>query len=539
METKQYSYPDLDKLPSLRDEHYKFLYSRKLTDDSIRKGYVFPARAYFRELGREGPAIAFPYIRGGKIYSVKLRSIEGKYFTSRGSRSSLYLDWLLPAGPGECERVVLVEGELDALAVLSSGVDGVVSLPNGASSVPLGGPLPTLGSPTVQDRFHDDNPAETPWLGDLRQRLSASGRVILAGDADEPGIAVQDEISRRFGYARCHRVTWGAGRKDAGDVVVNEGDAAIVEAIANAVPEPVVGLVEATAYATQLEQLYRGELAQGLDIGLGTDADQLFSVPFGFLTVVTGWPNDGKSQLVDNIIVHLAQKHGVKTAIWSPENSPEIHIAKLMEIRHGWPFFGNGATPRMSLAEVGSQLEWVNEHFFFLNDVDGLESSIDSILSRLEAAILRYGIRVAVIDPYNHIAKPANEENEVEWIRKLLIRIKRFAQSHGLHIFLVAHPRQLPSGSKRFPPTGFHISGGAPWNAITDFGLTVYRPKVETDVDGIPPSEAQLVMWKVRHKWHGRRGVADLEFDSSCGRYYQQIIPASPVRRGWSDLDDI
>lgn len=502
-------YPPIDALPKLSEAHVKFLTDRGINVDGLDDCYVFPARAYFAELGREGPAIAFPYIKNDRIYSVKLRSIEGKYFSSRGSRHSCYLDWKLS---GDVPSVVIVEGELDAIALAGAGVPNVLSVPNGVA----------LGAD------------EAGFMGDLAERLRGVRRIIIAGDMDGPGLRLRAELARRFGKARCYVVDWPDGCKDANDTIVAHGAAKAIELIGQAAPMPVDGLVEASAFTQRIKELYDGAVAHGLEVGLGHDVNSLFKLPFGFLTVLTGWPNDGKSQLLDNILVHMAERHGLKTAIWSPENGPEIHIAKLIEIKAGFPFFNNGGA-RLTAEEVQNQLEWVNDSFYFLTDTDEVEASIESILDRIEVAVQRYGVRVAVIDPYNHIAKPNGAENEVEWIRKLLIRIKRFAQSHELHIFLVAHPRQLPSGSRRFPPTGFHIAGGAPWNAITDFGLTVFRPRVESDEHetGIAPDNSvDFITWKVRHKWHGRRGVAKLEFDPTCGRYYEQPIDI-PARRTW------
>ncbi len=519
----EFVFPPLDALPKLQQIHIDFLSARGIDVDKIGDAHVFPARAYFRDLGREGPALAFPYIKNGKIYAAKLRSIEGKHFTWKGAGQNCYGDEALDVSPGS--TVILVEGEMDRLALMASDVSNVLSVPNGAN----------LGSSDQAD-----------WMGDLAPRLKQC-RVVLAGDMDEPGLKLRAELSRRIGRARCFTADWPEGCKDANATLERGGPPAVVQQIAAAVPMPVDGLVEASAYASRLDDLYNGLMAHGVDVGLGSEVNKLFQVPFGFLTVLTGWPNDGKSTCLDNILVHLAEKHDLKVAIWSPENGPEIHIAKLIEIHAGFPFF-NGSGQRLTPEKVKEHLGWVNSKFFFLVEGEETEANIESILDRIEAAVQRYGIRVAVIDPYNHISKP-DVENEVEWIRRLLIRIKRFAQSHGIHIFLVAHPRQLPSGSRRFPPTGFHISGGAPWNAITDFGITVYRPKVETDdwetnnFEGQrePDNEVHFIAWKVRHKWHGRRGIARLEFDASNSRYYEAIpqsrpMPPRPFRR-W-DLDD-
>ena len=70
--------------------------------------------------------------------------------------------------------------------------------------------------------------------------------------------------------------------------------------------------------------------------------------------------------------------------------------------------------------------------------------SIDWVLELAKAAVLRYGIRGLVIDPYNALShlRPANL-TETEFVSQLLTKVKRFAQTNDCHVWFVAHPRQL------------------------------------------------------------------------------------------------
>ena len=81
----------------------------------------------------ECEVIAFPYRRNGEIVNVKYRALAEKAFKQRegGEQRFWNLDAVLRV---ESERVYVVEGEMDALALLEAGVpaEEVVSVPNGA-----------------------------------------------------------------------------------------------------------------------------------------------------------------------------------------------------------------------------------------------------------------------------------------------------------------------------------------------------------------------------------------------------------------------
>ena len=76
----------------------------------------------------------------------------------------------------------------------------------------------------------------------------------------------------------------------------------------------------------------------------------------------------------------------------------------------------------------------------------------------------RYGIRGLVIDPYNELdhQRPLHM-TETEYVSQMLTKIKRFAQHNEVHVWFVAHPRQLQVGCPFLPADqaaqGLHIIG--------------------------------------------------------------------------------
>ena len=91
--------------------------------------------------------------------------------------------------------------------------------------------------------------------------------------------------------------------------------------------------------------------------------------------------------------------------------------------------------------------------------------------------LARYGIRGLVIDPYNELdhQRPA-QMNETEYVSQMLTKIKRFAQHHDVHVWFVAHPRQMRDW-KGDPPNLYDISGSAHFINKCDNGIVVHRSR--------------------------------------------------------------
>jgi twinkle protein len=214
-------------------------------------------------------------------------------------------------------------------------------------------------------------------------------------------------------------------------------------------------------------------------------------------------------------MVNLAHRYGWRFAVCSFENPPEEHIAKIAEKYLGMPFW-DGPTRRMSEADLMQAMEWAHAHFHLIR-FDDETPTMEAILDKARAAVMRYGVRGAVVDPYNWIEhrRPANM-TETEYISQILGLLKRFAQRHGVHVWIAAHPRILrrsENGGKWPVPGLYDISGSANWSNKADLGIAVHR-----DPDS-GPATAQIHIHKVRFKWVGKIGMVELRWDSATGRY--------------------
>ena len=499
------------------DTHLDYLKSRGISEEALKRFGVFSTTKYFRKADKEVPCIGFPYKNAeGEIYASKYRAVDEKLHTQEGTGGCQTL-WGIEDLTDEKELIVC-EGEIDALSIATAMPEAcVVSVPNGA-------PMKLSDSkidPQEDRKFN--------YVWSARDQLANVEKIIIAGDMDEQGSALGEELARRVGKVKCWTVKWPVG-KDANDTLLEAGVDAVRGAIEKAQPWPIAGLRDVKFYEDKLMDLYEKGHGKGASTGFPS-LDGLYSVVPGQLTVVTGIPSSGKSEMIDAIMMNLARDKGWKFCVCSFENDPATHIAKLAEKYLKLPFF-EGLTARMSRDQLNEAKEFINEHFAFVDHNDGEPCSVDSILERAQAAVLRLGVRALVIDPYNYLEIKRGTRSETEAISEMLTKVRLFARHHDLHVFFVAHPTKLPrENGKVHAPRGMDISGSAHWFSKCDCGLTVHR---ELDPDGGFDVSVKFIVWKMRYKWVGALGEASLGFDVATGCYIDEQEQQAPYdTQGW------
>jgi twinkle protein len=182
----------------------------------------------------------------------------------------------------------------------------------------------------------------------------------------------------------------------------------------------------------------------------------------------------------------------------------------------------------MSEAELMRAMDWLADHFHFLR-FDDEAPTVEAILDKARAAVMRYGIRGLVIDPYNEIEhrRPANM-TETEYVSQILGRVRRLAENHSLHVWFVAHPRIMRrEGRSDAPlpvPTLYDIAGSANWVNKPDLGVVVHRDPSSD------PTRTEIHIRKVRFKSVGKIGAVALRWDRATGRYSEIAEDAASYR---------
>jgi twinkle protein len=492
---------------------------RGISEAVVQRNRIGASRTWLPGVGAEIDCIAFPHHRAGELVNVKFRALESKAFAQvKGAEKILYgLDDI-----ADSKTTIIVEGEVDKLALEEAGIRNAVSVPDGAPKAVK------PGEPSPDDRKFE-------YLANCAAYLEPLERIILAVDADGPGQVLEEELARRLGKERCWRVRWpdsgDAPCKDANEVLRIHGSQVLAECIANAEPYPIAGLHNISDFEKETLALYRDGRKRGHSTGWPS-LDELMTIRPGELTVVTGIPNSGKSEFVDALMVNLATRYGWRFAVCSFENPPAEHVAKLAEKHLSLPFW-DGPSLRMSEDDLRRAMEWVADRFYLIR-ADEEAPTIDWILAAAKSAVLRHGIRGLVIDPYNEIEhkRPTNQ-TETEYVSQLLGKVKRFAQSHGVHVWFIAHPAKLhrETDGKLPVPTLYDISGSANWANKADIGLVVHRDPNRN------PTRTDIFIRKVRFKSVGKIGMTSLRYEHATGRYLE-IPTAVPVGKPRADADD-
>jgi twinkle protein len=471
----------------LTDEALAFLKSRGISRQTAELAGVRSAVAYFHDLG-DAPALAFVYTVAGAERGIKYRATCGKAFTqTKGGCKTAYLHDLAAGS----SQVVITEGELDALALLECGVQGVVSCPEGAPPI----------------RAKADG--KLAFLEASGEVFKGAERVVLAMDQDEPGIHWRELLAAALGPERCLVVTWPEGCKDGNDALLHGGKDAVLLALRTAKLYPCPGLHEPADYANDVVARLTGPDTRGLSTGY-RNLDALYRIEPGSLTVVTGIPGSGKSELLDCLAINTAHLHGWRWAIFSPENYPLArHMAKLVEKMEGRPF------KSIEPDTVRKALAYMQERFVFLSE-DDRGMSIDRLAILLKTAAARYAIRGAIVDPWNEIEHNRSREvNESEYIGGALTLLRNVARREGFALFVSAHPTKLEKqkDSDYGVPTPYDISGSANWRNKADACLTVWRSMAH------PDATVDVHVQKIRFRETGQLGKCRLYWRKDTGTY--------------------
>tara|TARA_R110000824_G_scaffold56021_2_gene153779 strand:+ start:1343 stop:3136 length:1794 start_codon:yes stop_codon:yes gene_type:complete len=398
------------------------------------------------------------------------------------------------------DTIVITEGELDCLAILESFKNvaniKVFSVPNGAPSKITDHKI----DPSEDGRFK--------YVWEEREKFEKAKRVILATDSDIPGDVLADELSRRLNKAKCYRVDY-KGNKDANDLLLNTNAETVRKQILGAKPIPLHGLNNIEHYADEFQSLYELGKPKGVSTGIQS-VDDLFTLQTGYLNIVTGYPGDGKSAFIDQLIVNVGKTYGWKTCYCSFEKPPSLHAVQLAQILTGKPFF-EGQNPRMTQEEKDYSQDWINDHILFQDYSDAGMPTIEAILDKSASAVMRYGVRIIVIDPFNFIHSD-HKGLESDMVSNMLTKVQLFCKQMDVLCFFVAHPTKPAERGKKSVVTGVDIAKSMAWFSKADLGLTVFRGE----------SNVEVHCWKARWGWQARVGKTSLTFNPLNGRYDEE-----------------
>ena len=474
-----------DILPGTKVEEW--FKTRGISKQTLEDLRVSEGKEFMPQTGQKENTINFNYYMGDQLINIKYRDGRKNFKLYKGAEKVFYninsivgYDWC-----------VIVEGEMDVLALHEAGIKNAISVPNGA----------TLNSNNLE------------YLDNCIDYLEDKTKIILAVDADDAGQALKQEFIRRLGAETCFLVDFN-GQKDANEYLLENGVDKLREVIDKAIQVPLEGVTTLYDIHDELKDFVKNGFKPGFQVGL-QNFDKIFSTYTGQFITVTGIPSSGKSDFVDQMVVGYNNLYGWKTAFASPENQPTyLHAHKLM--RKTWQ-------DMPGIGDIGSD-KWkavsdkVNDNYFFI-DMD--RYTLESVLRKGAELVKRKGIKCLVIDPYNKVRDVDCKTEDVNrYTMEYLTKIEMFAKKYDVLVFIVAHPTKMYKGNdgKIEEPTMYNIKGGGEWYDASYHGLLVHR-----DYDA---KTTKVKVLKVKFQNLGENGAeAHFTWEPKSGSF----IPNEPI----------
>lgn len=430
--------------------------------------------------------IQFKYYRNDRLVNVKHRDAKKNFHLEKDAELIFYnLDAI-----EETDEAIIVEGEMDALSFIEAGFPNVVSVPNGANK-------------------------NTSYLDSAYTYFQNKTRIYIATDNDENGRLLRDELCRRLKKQKCLIIDFPPGIKDANEYLMKNGD--FSKLLLTARPIPVHGVI----YLPEVEDRMLHEFTHGKERGTTTHFNSLnphFNWKKGQTNLFTGMPNDGKSEIVNELCLIKSVKEGDKWGVVAPESYPANEYYD--ELIH--KFIGNNIDPyyeyRCTESEYRGAMDFVKDHFYYVYPENDLLTP-KYVFEKFDELIAKHGITGGIIDPYNQLDHDL-EIRDDKYLSKFLQIAKRWAVERDFYLIIVAHPRQMQKDGNKYPvPTAYDLAGGAMWFNKVDNIITVYRPNRMADYTD-PLTELHVQKIK-KQQLVGFPGKVSLHFSRKQRRYLE------------------
>lgn len=384
-------------------------------------------------------------------------------------------------------RLIITEGGKDVLTLLEAGYPYVISVPNGAAS-------------DLAKCFE----AFESWLDQV-------GELVICGDCDLPGRTLVKHLSDYFG-ARCLLATLPAGCKDISDVLVEYGGGVVREIIDSARPQHTSDIITVGERADEILRVLHGHYDHGYNVGYGPLTDHvLHPTDQGGLMIVTGKPNSGKTDFLNDLTCRLIAKTGRYVCYLSFEvPDKNKHIAHLIQL-----MLGKVNTAAYTAEQLQPIVSYLTDHMVHL-DLHEVPPTPAHIIERAERVRRTVPLKYLIIDPYLFMEVETGRYNtETQAIKSMLTQMQTWGRVNGVWVIIVAHPRGLKklNGKNELEEIDMYtISGSANWANLADFILSITR------ITQADKNYTRLDMLKVRDQDLCQTGSV-LFVRQPCGRY--------------------
>lgn len=398
-----------------KPEALQYLESRGISEE-VAKRYEITVQT------KNPNILVFPfYDENGKLKFVKYRKTDfdktkdtNKEWCESKTKPILF-------GMKQCDtsfkRLVIVEGQMDCLAVATAGINNVVSVPTGAKGF--------------------------TWVPYCWNWLCKWEEIIVFGDYEKETISLLDELSKRFKTKIKHvREEDYLDCKDANEILLKYGKEQVIKCVENAIPIPVENVID-LADVKDVDPYSLEKIPTRIQ-----EVDKLLcgGLIFGCVNLITGKSGKGKSTLASQILGN-AIDCGYNVFAYSGE-LPNFLFKSAIDFQSAGPqnVIEENCGEYVRRYVRKSAKEEIEEWYrgkCMLYDRTMVNDEDTDLLKTIEQMIISQNVRVILIDNLMTMISQTNVKgSKLDSQSNISHKLEDMARFYNVCIILVAHKRK-------------------------------------------------------------------------------------------------
>lgn len=468
---------------------YVALSKRRISKDICRKYGYHVTEDY------EGTPIqvANYFDESKKLAGQKVRYAD-KTFRFKGEKNvQLFGQQLFSSGG---RKLVVTEGELDALSIAEAyeGRWPVVSIINGAQSA------------------KKNITANLEWVLSFKE-------VILWFDDDTAGHQAAEECAELFKPGQL-KVMGKTGYKDANELLVAKGKAAVVNATYNAEELRIDGVINSKDL---WEEVSKEEVFETFDYPFPLMQEKFKGLRKGELVTVAAGSGVGKSTVVKEITYHLLMKEKLKIGYVALEENVKRSALSFMGMYLNKPLFFDYASISDEEKKESFEATLGTGNLYFYDHFGSLDG--DNLMRKLRLLVTQQGVDFIILDHISIVVSGNADGDERKAIDALMTQLRSLAEETQVGIIIVSHLRR-PQGDKGHEDgiqvTMSQLRGSGAIAHLSDGIIGVERDMQDAEFGD------QIKLRIIKNRFAGEVGLTDtLHYSKKTGRL--QAIEAAFV----------
>lgn len=419
-----------------------------------------------------------------KLTGQKVRYADKTFRFKGESNVQLFGQQLFASGG---RKLVITEGEIDALSVAEAyeGKWPVVSIINGAQSA-------------VKNLK-----ANLEWVLSFKE-------VVLWFDDDAAGHTAAEEVAELFKPGQL-KVIGKTGYKDANELLVAKGKAAVVNATYNAEEMRIDGIINSKDL---WEAVSKEEVFETYTYPFPELESKFRGIRKGELVTFTAGSGVGKSTIVKEITYHLLMKEALKIGYVALEENVKRSALGFMGMYLNKPLFfeydkvSDEDKKKAFEATLGKGSLYFYDHFGSLDE--------ENLLRKLRLLITQHGVDFIVLDHISIVVSGGVDGDERKAIDNLMTALRSLAEETQAGILIISHLRR-PQGDLGHEDGAQirmgHLRGSGAIAHLSDGIVGVERDMQDTEFGN------QVKLRVIKNRFAGETGLVDtLQYNKETGR---------------------